>query len=208
MAGPATLSAVVSFTTWSEVTLPLTTWYSRIFLTASGSLSRPSTVPAGSLAKASSVGANTVYGPAPLRVSTSPAAVAAVSRVLNEPAAVAVSTMSFIAAADAIGAWDAAMDSAGAIDSAAMDSAGAAVAAAGVAVAAGAAGAFVAVAADEQADTATAAPINARIRVLRMRGANLGFGRTPARQLPAASKRSASSSGRPARWMGPGRRAR
>src|SRR3954449_4776384 len=124
MAGPATLSALVSFTTWSAVTLPLTTWYSRIFLRASGSLSRPSTVPAGSLANASSVGAKTVYGPAPLRVSTSPAAVAAVSRVLNDPAAAAVSTMSFIAAADAIGASEAAMDSAGAIDSAgAMDSA-------------------------------------------------------------------------------------
>ena len=37
-------------------------------------LERPSSVPAGSLANASSVGANTVNGPAPLRVSTRPAA--------------------------------------------------------------------------------------------------------------------------------------
>jgi hypothetical protein len=37
----------------------------------------PSTVPAGSLAKAASVGANTVSGPLPERVSTSPHAVTA-----------------------------------------------------------------------------------------------------------------------------------
>ena len=61
---------------------------------ASGSASRASTVPSGSAAKASSVGANTVNGPSPLSVSTRPAAVAAASRVLNEPAAAAVSTMS------------------------------------------------------------------------------------------------------------------
>jgi hypothetical protein len=37
----------------------------------------PSTVPAGSLAKAASLGANTVRGPLPERVSTSPHAVTA-----------------------------------------------------------------------------------------------------------------------------------
>ena len=49
----------------------------------------------GQLANASSVGANTVNGPAPLSVSTSPAASRAFASVLNEPAATAVSTMSF-----------------------------------------------------------------------------------------------------------------
>ena len=58
------------------------------------SLSNASTVPAGSLAKASSVGAKTVKGPAPLRVSTKPAAVTAATRVVKEPAETAVSTMS------------------------------------------------------------------------------------------------------------------
>jgi hypothetical protein len=52
------------------------------------------TVPPGSLANASSVGANTVKGPGPLRVSTRPAALTAVTSVLNELAATAVSTIS------------------------------------------------------------------------------------------------------------------
>ena len=43
---------------------------------------RVSTVPAGSLAKASSVGAKTVKGPGPSRVSTRPAALTAATRVL------------------------------------------------------------------------------------------------------------------------------
>src|SRR5829696_1122396 len=73
-------------------------------LRVSGSLSSASTVPSGSAAKASSVGAKTVYGPAPLSVSTRPAAVAAASNVLNEPASVATSTMSPTAAADSLGA--------------------------------------------------------------------------------------------------------
>ena len=60
-------------------------------------LSRSSRVPAGSLANAASVGANTVNGPLPFKVSTSPAACSAVARVLNDPAATAVSTMSFVA---------------------------------------------------------------------------------------------------------------
>ena len=57
--------------------------------------SSSSSVPAGSLANASSVGANTVNGPAPLSVSTSPAACSAFASVVNEPAPTAVSTMSF-----------------------------------------------------------------------------------------------------------------
>ena len=48
----------------------------------------------GSLANAASVGAKTVNGPLPLRVSTRPAAVRAFARVLNWPAPTAVSTMS------------------------------------------------------------------------------------------------------------------
>ena len=40
----------------------------------------PSTVPAGSLAKAASVGANTVRGPLPERVSTRPQAVTAAEK--------------------------------------------------------------------------------------------------------------------------------
>jgi hypothetical protein len=51
------------------------------------------------LAKASSVGAKTVNGPLPLSVSTRPAACSAVARVLNWPAATAVSTMSLAWAA-------------------------------------------------------------------------------------------------------------
>src|SRR3954471_16161356 len=62
-------------------------------------LSRSSSVPAGSLANAASVGANTVNGPLPFKVSTSPAAFSAAARVLNDPAATAVSTMSFSAGA-------------------------------------------------------------------------------------------------------------
>src|SRR5581483_2048603 len=56
-----------------------------------------STVPAGSLLKASSVGANTVKGPLPFRVSARPAACSAAAKVLKVPAATAVSTMSFCA---------------------------------------------------------------------------------------------------------------
>src|SRR4051794_13726237 len=105
MGDPSTESAEVRPTTLSAVTAPETTWYRRTFLSAAGSLSRPSSVPAGRAANAASVGANTVYGPAPSSVSTRPAALTAVSRVLNEPASVAVWTMSLdMAAADADGA--------------------------------------------------------------------------------------------------------
>ena len=79
------------------MTRPGTTWYLRIatsFALFSG-FKRLSTVPAGSLAKAASVGAKTVNGPGPFSVSTSPAAWSAAARVWNEPAATAVSTMSF-----------------------------------------------------------------------------------------------------------------
>src|SRR6478735_6903442 len=79
------------------MTFPGTTWYVRIEVRSPwGSLSRVSTVPAGSLAKSSSVGANTVNGPSPLRVSTRPAAWRAAARVVKLPAATAVSTMSAV----------------------------------------------------------------------------------------------------------------
>ena len=58
-----------------------------------GLLTPASTVPAGSLPNASSVGAKTVNGPSPESVSANPAAVTAATSVLNEPAAIAVSTM-------------------------------------------------------------------------------------------------------------------
>ncbi len=60
-------------------------------------------MPAGSFANAASVGAKTVNGPGPLRVSTRPAALTAVTSVLNWPAPTAVSTMSWAAYA----AWPA-----------------------------------------------------------------------------------------------------
>src|SRR3954470_22957632 len=104
MGDPSTDVADVIPTTLSAVTEPETTWYRRIFLSAAGSLSRPSSVPAGSAAKAASVGAKTVNGPVPWGVSTRPAALTAASSVLNEPASVAVSTMSLAIAADAEGA--------------------------------------------------------------------------------------------------------
>ncbi len=94
MGAPSTESAEVRLTTWSEVTLPETTWYRRTCFRAAGSASRVSSVPAGRAAKAASVGAKTVNGPGPCSVSTNPAAVAALSRVPNEPAALAVATMS------------------------------------------------------------------------------------------------------------------
>ena len=50
-------------------------------------------MPAGSFANAVSDGARTVNGPAPLSVSTKPAAETAATSVLNEPAPIAVSTI-------------------------------------------------------------------------------------------------------------------
>lgn len=84
--------------TSAAITLLGITWSVRILVSFSlfSGLTSVSTVPAGSFANASSEGANTVNGPAPLRVSTSPAAVTAATSVLNEPAATAVSTMSCI----------------------------------------------------------------------------------------------------------------
>lgn len=61
-------------------------------------LRRDSSVPLGSLAKAASLGAKTVNGPSPLSAPTKSAAVRAAARVLNEPAATAVSTMSALGA--------------------------------------------------------------------------------------------------------------
>ena len=82
------------FMTSAAMTLLATTWYVRIAVSFGMSLRRLSTVPAGNLANASSVGAKTVNGPAPLRVSTSFAAVSAAASVLKLPAETAVSIMS------------------------------------------------------------------------------------------------------------------
>src|SRR3954451_922159 len=61
--------------------------------------SRVSSVPAGSLANASLVGAKTVYGPGPDRVSASPAAFTADTRVEKSGLPAAISTMVFAAGA-------------------------------------------------------------------------------------------------------------
>src|SRR5258705_12562669 len=53
-----------------------------------------STLPAGSLSKAALVGANTVNGPAPFSVSTSPAALTAATSVVWSAELTALSTMS------------------------------------------------------------------------------------------------------------------
>ena len=51
-------------------------------------------MPSGNLANAASLGANTVKGPSLFSVSTRPAAFTAATRVVNSPAATAVSTIS------------------------------------------------------------------------------------------------------------------
>ena len=62
----------------SWIKLAFTIWHDNLFQLVLFTMScLPSTVPAGSLAKAASVGANTVSGPLPERVSTSPHAVTA-----------------------------------------------------------------------------------------------------------------------------------
>src|SRR5215213_5899979 len=101
---PSTVLAAVFLPLMSlAMTLPGTTWYVRIFVSCAlfSGLSRFSTVPAGSFLKASSVGAKTVNGPGPLRVSTRPAAFTAATRVVKLPFDAAVSTMSAAAAGDA-----------------------------------------------------------------------------------------------------------
>ena len=73
-------SALDSFFTSnvSWIKLAFTIWHYNVLQLVLFAMScLPSTVPAGSLAKAASVGANTVSGPLPERVSTSPHAVTA-----------------------------------------------------------------------------------------------------------------------------------
>jgi len=77
------------------ITVPGTTWYFRMaasFCWFSG-FSSESSVPAGSLANASLVGAKTVKGPVPDRVSASPAAFTALTSVVKSGLAAAMSTM-------------------------------------------------------------------------------------------------------------------
>ncbi len=101
------------------VTAPGTTWYVRIRVRSAffSGLSSPSTVPLGSAENAALVGANTVNGPAPFSVSTSPAALTAATRVVWSLELTALSMMSllaYIAAPPTIGLLCAAMGAAGA----------------------------------------------------------------------------------------------
>src|SRR5208283_437814 len=97
---PFTVLTDFIFAIWDAKSVPGTTWYVKMATSFSlfSGFSRSSTVLGGNFANASSVGAKTVKGPLPLRVSTRPAAWSAAARVLNEPAATAVSTMSCDAA--------------------------------------------------------------------------------------------------------------
>jgi hypothetical protein len=85
---PWAVFSVVALTTLSAVYMPGTTWYLRMAwsLARFSGFSKEATVPSGSFAKAASVGTKTVNGPSPLRVSTRPAAFAAVSSVPKSPA--------------------------------------------------------------------------------------------------------------------------
>merc|ERR1719225_2482927 len=78
---------------------PGTTWRRRTAVSASLSASRPSKVALGILAKALLVGANTVKGPSPARVSTRPAAFTAAKRVERSGVAMASSAMFLVGAA-------------------------------------------------------------------------------------------------------------
>ena len=75
--------------TWAAVRLPETTWYVSVYDKFVPPRFRPGT---GSWVNASFEGANTVKGPAPLRVAVRPAVLINETRVVN-PAAVAVSIM-------------------------------------------------------------------------------------------------------------------
>ena len=90
-----------SLTTSSAMTLPFTAWAVRIAVSFSLSFNTAARVSLSILAKASFVGANTVNGPSPLRVSARPAALIAVTRVLKSLLAIAVSTIVFSALSSA-----------------------------------------------------------------------------------------------------------
>ena len=81
--------------TSAAMTLAATTWYARIAASFSlfSGLRRVSTVPFGSFANAALVGANTVNGPSPLKVSTRPAAVTAATSVEKSSLPAAMPTM-------------------------------------------------------------------------------------------------------------------
>merc|ERR1719478_838515 len=80
-------------------TAPATTWYLSRSASAAlfSGLSRFVRVPLGRAANASFVGANTVKGPLPENVSTSPAALTAVTSVERSGVATAVSTIVLLA---------------------------------------------------------------------------------------------------------------
>ena len=62
-----------SLVTSEDLTSAGTTWYNKTFFKSSGSAVKASTVDWGNLSNASLVGAKTVKGPSPLRVSAKPA---------------------------------------------------------------------------------------------------------------------------------------
>src|SRR6266404_1625807 len=91
-----TLSPSCILPTAAAERFPGSTWKSRMPFSFSLSFSRDSISAFGSFANAASVGANTVYGPAPLSVLTRSASRRAEASVLKFPAAAAVSMMSLL----------------------------------------------------------------------------------------------------------------
>ena len=91
---PSTVFASVSLTTSLAMTLPGTTWYVKTLTSWSlfSGFNSFSTVPAGSFSNAALVGANTVNGPLPERVSARPAALTAATSVLKSALFAAFST--------------------------------------------------------------------------------------------------------------------
>jgi len=99
---PAVATAVVpSGTSLALRAAPGTTWRRRTAVRASLSARRPLRASAGILAKASLVGAKTVKGPSPDKVSTSPAALTAASRVERAGVAMASSAIVLVGAGGA-----------------------------------------------------------------------------------------------------------
>ena len=88
-------SSLIIFWTSAAMALAPTTWQVRILVSMSlfSGFSSVSTVPAGRASKAALVGANTVKGPSPCRVSTRPAACTAATSVVWSFEFTAFSTM-------------------------------------------------------------------------------------------------------------------
>jgi hypothetical protein len=93
---PSTVFALVICATSFDITLPDTTWYVRIEESFSLSARTALSVASEILAKAALFGANTVNGPSPESVSTSPAVLIAVTSVEKSGLPTAVSIIFFI----------------------------------------------------------------------------------------------------------------